>query len=51
VWWPWPFACKQLTVSVESQELHQLQFRDDAELATALRHSAIETLSWTIEPK
>jgi hypothetical protein len=48
---PWPFAHKQLTVSVESQELHQLHFRDDAELAAALRHSTIETLSWTLEPK
>jgi hypothetical protein len=47
---PWPFTHKELTVSVESQELHQLQFRDDAELATALRHSAIETLSWTLQP-
>ncbi len=47
---PWPFITNELIVSVESQELHQLQFRDDAELAAALRHSTIQTLSWTLQP-
>ncbi len=47
---PWPFAAKELVVSVEAQQLHQLQFRDDAELATALHQGPIETLSWTLQP-
>ena len=45
---PWPFAAKELTVSVETQELQQLQFRDDAALALALRQAPIATLSWTL---
>jgi hypothetical protein len=47
---PWPFTTKELVVSVESQELHQLKFHDDAELSAALHHSAITTLSWTLQP-
>jgi hypothetical protein len=47
---PWPFAAKELAVSVEAQEVHQLQFRDDAELAAALHRSHIQTLSWTLRP-
>ncbi|QKG54147.1 hypothetical protein GKZ67_18035 [Hymenobacter sp. BRD67] len=46
---PWPFACKQLEVSVEAQQLQQLQFRDDAELAAALRQAPTKTLSWTLQ--
>ena len=46
---PWPFATNELTVSVETQELHQLQFRDDAELVDALHHGIIQTLSWTLQ--
>ena len=45
---PWPFSTKELIVSVEAQELHQLRFSDDAELAAALHHSPIQTLSWTL---
>jgi len=45
---PWPFAGKELTVSVETQELQQLQFRDDAALALALRQAPIATLIWTL---
>ncbi len=45
---PWPFAAKELEVSVEAQELHQLRFRDDAELAAALHRAPITTLSWTL---
>jgi hypothetical protein len=47
---PWPFASKELVVSVEAQQLQQLQFRDDAELAAALHQGPIETLSWTLRP-
>ncbi|WP_191906449.1 DUF3891 family protein [Hymenobacter baengnokdamensis] len=46
---PWPFACKQLAVSVEAQQLHQLQFNDDAELAAALRQAPTKTLSWILQ--
>ncbi|WBO83825.1 DUF3891 family protein [Hymenobacter yonginensis] len=45
---PWPFREPQLAVSVEASVLHQLQFRDDAELATALREAPIETLRWEL---
>jgi hypothetical protein len=45
---PWPFGDKVLEVSVESQELHQLQFADDAALALALRQASIATLRWTL---
>ncbi|WP_426493519.1 DUF3891 family protein [Hymenobacter sp. 102] len=45
---PWPFAEAQFTVSVEATMLHQLQFRDDAELARALREAPIETLRWEL---
>ncbi|MDF7814328.1 DUF3891 family protein [Hymenobacter sp. YC55] len=43
---PWPFREKQFTVSVEASLLRQLQFKDDAELAAALREAPIETLTW-----
>ena len=43
---PWPFREKRFTVSVEATTLAQLQFRDDAELAAALREAPIETLRW-----
>jgi hypothetical protein len=45
---PWPFREKELTVSVEASLLRQLQFKDDAELAAALREAPIETLTWLI---
>ncbi|MBD2722848.1 DUF3891 family protein [Hymenobacter armeniacus] len=45
---PWPFAAPELEVSVEASVLTQLQFRDDAELAAALRAAPIETLRWTL---
>jgi hypothetical protein len=45
---PWPFREAQFTVSVEASVLHQLQFTDDAELATALREAPIETLHWEL---
>ena len=47
---PWPFTTTELAVSVEAQQVQQLRFRDDAELAAALHHSPIETLSWTLQP-
>ena len=45
---PWPFATQTVAVSVEAQQLHQLQFKDDAELAAALHQAPIETLCWTL---
>ena len=47
---PWPFREKEVRVSVEASVLTQLQFRDDAELATALREAPIETLCWELGP-
>ena len=43
---PWPFREKQFTVSVEATTLSQLQFKDDAELAAALREAPIRALFW-----
>ncbi|MBO2010423.1 DUF3891 family protein [Hymenobacter negativus] len=45
---PWPFQAKEIEVSVEASILTQLQFQDDAELATALRAAPLETLRWTL---
>jgi len=47
---PWPFATPEMEVSVEASVLTQLRFRDDAELAGALRAAPIETLRWTLRP-
>lgn len=46
---PWPFREKEVAVSVEASVLTQLQFRDDAELAAALRAAPVETLRWTLQ--
>jgi len=43
---PWPFREQSFTVSVEASTLSQLQFKDDAELAAALRDAPISTLNW-----
>jgi hypothetical protein len=45
---PWPFQEPEIEVSVEASVLTQLQFRDDDELAAALRAAPIETLRWTL---
>ena len=45
---PWPFRDAELLVSVEASVLTQLQFKDDAELAVALRAAPIEALCWTL---
>ena len=45
---PWPFREKAFEVSVEASVLYQLQFKDDAELAAALRAAPIETLRWEL---
>ena len=45
---PWPFREKEVAVSLEASVLTQLQFKDDAELAEALRAAPIETLRWTL---
>ena len=47
---PWPFAAPEIEVSVEASVLAQLQFKDDAELAAALRAAPVETLRWTLRP-
>lgn len=46
---PWPFREKEFVVSVEAKTLRQLQFKDDAELAEALRQASIDTLTWTLK--
>ena len=48
---PWPFREKAFSVSVEASVLNQLQFKDDAELAEALRAAPIETLRWELRAK
>ena len=45
---PWPFSTKQFAVSVEASILHQLQFKDDAELAAALHAAPIQELRWEL---
>ncbi|RYU78320.1 DUF3891 family protein [Hymenobacter persicinus] len=45
---PWPFKAQQFTLSVEASLLAQLQFKDDTELAAALREAPIETLNWEV---
>ena len=45
---PWPFRAPEIDVSVEASVLTQLQFRDDAALAAALRAAPIETLRWRL---
>ncbi|GAB2854172.1 DUF3891 family protein [Hymenobacter ruber] len=45
---PWPFQAPEIEVSVEASVLTQLQYKDDAELAAALRAAPIETLRWTL---
>lgn len=46
---PWPFRDAVVEVSVEASLLTQLQFRDDAALAAALRAAPIDTLRWTLD--
>ncbi|MBF9141297.1 DUF3891 family protein [Hymenobacter properus] len=46
---PWPFQAAEIEVSVEASTLTQLQFRDDAELAAALRAAPVEVLRWTLK--
>ena len=48
---PWPFQGEEVAVSVEARILTQLQFRDDAALAAALRAAPIETLRWELRRK
>ncbi|MBH8570641.1 DUF3891 family protein [Microvirga sp. STS02] len=45
---PWPFQAPKVEVSVEASVLTQLQFKDDAELAAALRAAPVEPLTWTL---
>lgn len=49
---PWPFQTKEIEVSVEASVLTQLQSKDDAGLAVALRVAPNETLrcaQWRVE--
>jgi hypothetical protein len=46
---PWPFQAPEIEVSVEASVLTQLQFKDDAELAAALRAAPVEPLRWTLK--
>lgn len=46
---PWPFEESAFRVSVEASSLSQLQFKDDAELAKALREARIKTKSWQLQ--
>jgi hypothetical protein len=43
---PWPFEESQFTVSVESIQLDQLKFKDDAELLETLQSTAVTNLKW-----
>ncbi len=45
---PWPFAVTQLEVQVEYRTIKQLQFRNDAELATALSEADVKYKKWLI---
>ena len=45
---PWPFQAAEIEVSVEASVLTQLQFKDDAELAAALRAAPVEALRWVL---
>ena len=47
---PWPFREEAVTVTIEVSLLTQLSFRDDAELAAALRVAPVETLTWELRP-
>ncbi|MBU6120066.1 DUF3891 family protein [Hymenobacter siberiensis] len=44
----WPFQAAEMEVSVEASVLTQLQYKDDAELAAALRAAPIDILRWTL---
>ena len=44
---PWPFEENQFTLSVESVQLEQLDFKNDAELLKALQNTPITDLTWT----
>jgi hypothetical protein len=46
---PWPFEDSGFQVSVEASYLSQLQFRDDAELADALRQAPVKTKTWYLK--
>ncbi|WP_242921274.1 DUF3891 family protein [Pontibacter liquoris] len=43
---PWPFSSRQLEVQVEYRVLNQLQFKDDDQLAAALRAAVVKYRKW-----
>lgn len=45
---PWPFAETHLEVGLEYRELYQLQFKNDAELATAMHQAEVKYKSWVL---
>jgi hypothetical protein len=45
---PWPFQIKTFVVTVEAAYLHQLQFKDEAELTQALQQAPVREKSWQI---
>ncbi len=44
---PWPFEETQFTLSVETRQLPQLQFKDDRELQTMLQGTPVTNVAWT----
>ena len=44
---PWPFEENQFTLSVESIQLEQLKYKNDAELLKALQNTPVTNLTWT----
>ena len=46
---PWPFGVDGFEVSVEASYLTRLSFKDDADLAAALREAEIREKVWTIQ--
>jgi hypothetical protein len=43
---PWPFEETQFTVSVETHQLAQLSFKDDAELQAILQQTPVTNVRW-----
>ena len=43
---PWPFESPRFSVSVESMQLSQLTFKDDAELQAVLQATPVSDLTW-----
>ncbi len=46
---PWPFRRRQIELALETRELRQLAFPDDAQLAKALRDATVEEVKFRFE--